>query len=588
MQLTGAAARSMRVDVLEVTVAQIASETKDIQSRSHGAEPVLIVGMHRSGTSMIAKLLQEAGLYLGPEDALMPPAEENPEGFFEHLDFVRLNDEVLNVAGAGWDCPPPSDVNWDADAFAPLRDRAGALAATLAEHAPWGFKDPRTSLTIPFWRSALGPVRTVSVVRNPLEVVTSLHRRNGFSIALSLTLWRLYAERILEDTAPENRLTTHYDAYFLEPGREIARILAFSGIESPPDPEALRETMVAQLRHHRRTIRDLEAHGFPAEIIALYQRLCREADWWEGGDEAEPDAPSFFLSATPADTISRGAGGVDLVRVENEALRRNNADFTAALSDRETRIAELETALSVQEIARGELDGRILERDSRIHERNAIIARRDLAISALQQQLAHNATEVAQLREQTAELTDRLAESERAREILEIQERDLRSKLTLLHDVQYQRDAEIMGTLGAALSRHAPGAPASIYYRKLVAQVRQQVAAHLPENARVLVATYGDPAMLQLGNRATEHFPRSAPGVSADYTDVGDEEAIAQLGALAKAGAEFLVVPGPATPWLTNHPTLQRHLDERHAVVASERGVVTIYALNRQQGQIPA
>jgi hypothetical protein len=104
----------------------------------------------------------------------------------------------------------------------------------------------------------------------------------------------------------------------------------------------------------------------------------------------------------------------------------------------------------------------------------------------------------------------------------------------------------------------------------------------------VLVTTYGDPAMLQLGNRITEHFPRSAPGLSADYTDVGDEEAIAQLGALADAGAEFLVVPGPAMPWLINHPALQRYLDERHAVVASERGVVTIYALNRQQGQIPA
>src|SRR5215210_8491404 len=60
--------------------------------------PVAIVGMHRSGTSMVAKLLQRTGLNLGDEADLMPPAAENPEGFYEYLEFVRLNDEVLNVA----------------------------------------------------------------------------------------------------------------------------------------------------------------------------------------------------------------------------------------------------------------------------------------------------------------------------------------------------------------------------------------------------------------------------------------------------------------------------------------------------------
>ena len=146
---------------------------------------------------MVAKLLQQAGLNLGDEADLMPPAEENPEGFYEHLEFVRLNDEVLNVAGAGWDCPPAAGFDWDDEALDPFRARARRLAAPLQERLPWGWKDPRTSLTLPFWRSAFGPLRTIAVVRNPLEVVTSLHRRNAFSTALGLTLWQIYAERIL-------------------------------------------------------------------------------------------------------------------------------------------------------------------------------------------------------------------------------------------------------------------------------------------------------------------------------------------------------------------------------------------------------
>ena len=111
----------------------------------------------------------------------------------------------------------------------------GSLAAPLRERLPWGWKDPRTSLTLPFWRSAFGPLRTVVVVRNPLEVVTSLYRRNGFSTALALTLWQIYAERALEDTSPDGRLVTHYDSYFFDPDREITRVLDFLGLNRDQD-----------------------------------------------------------------------------------------------------------------------------------------------------------------------------------------------------------------------------------------------------------------------------------------------------------------------------------------------------------------
>ena len=161
---------------------------------------------------MVAKLLHQAGLDLGPDEALMPPAEENPEGFFEHLDFVRLNDEILNAAGAGWDCPPEADFDWKHHDLQWLRERASALSSTFGDRSPWGWKDPRTTLTLPFWKTVLGPLATIAVIRNPLEVVTSLHRRNGFSVALSLTLWRIYAERLLQYTTLSERLVTHYDA----------------------------------------------------------------------------------------------------------------------------------------------------------------------------------------------------------------------------------------------------------------------------------------------------------------------------------------------------------------------------------------
>jgi hypothetical protein len=453
----------------------------------------------------------------------------------------------------------------------------------------WGWKDPRTSLTLPFWRSALGPLRVVVVVRNPLEVVTSLHRRNGFSIALGLTLWQIYAERILAGASPDARLTTHYDAYFLDPAREIDRVLAWLGLENFADNLALQDAAVPSLRHHRKTLADLDHAGFPELTIETYRQLLREADWWEGDPAPAPDDARLFVQPrSSGKTVARGIGGVDLIRVEHETLRRNNEDFSAALADREARIAELESALQSHEGHRAELEGRLSERDSRLVERDALLARREHAIAALQQQLAHNASELPRLRERVAELTDRLAETERSLEVAAIHEADMRAMLNGLQAIQNGRDAELMATLGAVLSRHAPGAPASIYHRRLLGQVRQFVEAHVPAGAPTLVATYGDAAMLQLGDRPTEAFPRSPLGAVADYTSIDGADAVAQLESLRGDGAKFLVVPSPALPWLASHPELERHLEQRTTPVARERGIGTIYDLGQGSGAIPA
>ena len=160
-------------------------------------------------------------------------------------------------------------------------------------------------------------------------------------------------------------------------------------------------------------------------------------------------------------------------------------------------------------------------------------------------------------RDEISSLTERLAERDRDLQIAEIRERDLRSMLTDLQAVQLHRDSEIMATLGAVLSRHAPNAPASIYHRKLVGQVRQFVETHVPSGARMLVTTYGDEAMLILGDRATESFPRSARGVSADYTDVRGNEAIAQLETSARRRSRVLAGAEPSVA-VAGHPSRAR------------------------------
>ena len=94
---------------------------------------------------MLTRLLHACGLYLGPESALMPPQADNPDGFWEHLGFVALNDELLNELGGAWDLPPKADENFTDPHLDPLRMKARLLIEGFDSASVWGWKDPRNS-----------------------------------------------------------------------------------------------------------------------------------------------------------------------------------------------------------------------------------------------------------------------------------------------------------------------------------------------------------------------------------------------------------------------------------------------------------
>ena len=201
--------------------------------------PIAIAGMHRSGTSMVAQFLHRCGVFLGPDTILMEAAEQNPEGFWEHVQVVEINDELLSLLGGGWDYPPHPPVEWESPRFDHLRSRATRVFAEFREHERWGWKDPRTSLTLPFWRGVVDDLQVVAVVRNPLEVALSLRHRNGFSLALGLALWQATYRQLLADTTPGERILTHYDAFFGRPVAEFERLLR--SLDLPAEPALIAE-----------------------------------------------------------------------------------------------------------------------------------------------------------------------------------------------------------------------------------------------------------------------------------------------------------------------------------------------------------
>jgi GT2 family glycosyltransferase/glycosyltransferase involved in cell wall biosynthesis len=247
-----------------------------VKSTGETQTAICIAGAHRSGTSMVTRLLHCCGLELGPQSELMPPQADNPEGFWEHLGFVALNDQLLSELGGAWDLPPPPNEDFTSARLDPLRLKARLLIEKFDPAIVWGWKDPRNSLILPFWQQLLPRLKTVVVVRNPLEVAHSMRERNGTSYSFGLRLWEIYNRRLIEAAVGKDRLITHYDLFFQDPELELRRITDFIGL---PDAKTgiAAGLVAAPKRHTHFTIEQLIDARVSEEVIELYRTLIAEA-----------------------------------------------------------------------------------------------------------------------------------------------------------------------------------------------------------------------------------------------------------------------------------------------------------------------
>lgn len=147
---------------------------------------ILILGMHRSGTSALTRVLNLCGVDLG--EHLMPPAQGNNEsGFWEHLGAVDLHERALVELGRSWSDPRNLPADWQASpAAVAAGQRIAELVRTEFAQSPlWAVKDPRMCRFVPLWAKVLADagidLKIVFVLRHPDEVVASLERRDGIS-----------------------------------------------------------------------------------------------------------------------------------------------------------------------------------------------------------------------------------------------------------------------------------------------------------------------------------------------------------------------------------------------------------------------
>ena len=250
--------------------------------------PIIILGMHRSGTSLVSRALEAAGLFVGDAN------EHNHEAVF----FLTLNQWMFEQLGASWD--NPYNMRFIND------DLAGYLLSVIGNilnspsaasftgsnpgyqqllsadnQVPWGWKDPRNTFTANIWAAAFADAKLVHVCRNPVDVAASLRKREQetlarhqaqlaqmtpeqldgtmrfqqsarlFHLEEGLKLWEEYTAQalLLERQFGANAIRIRYEDFLDNPLAELARMAGFAGLDA--ETETL-QAAVEQVNPERR------------------------------------------------------------------------------------------------------------------------------------------------------------------------------------------------------------------------------------------------------------------------------------------------------------------------------------------------
>lgn len=257
---------------------------------SRGAErtALLVLGMHRSGTSALAGALSLAGVELGQR--LVAPKEDNPKGFFEHDQVWRTHQDLLVALGASWHDVRPLPPGWEQSAAAQeARERLRReLTTDFSGARLWGVKDPRLSRCFALWPELVetlgAEARVILALRDPFEVAASLQKRDKLRPAHALALWLRYTLDAERETRGVRRAVQFYPDLLADWRRELQRLGAALGL---PLREAAQEAQIDAfldrgLRHHAQANVELGA-------AQPYTQWCEAAFAAMRALEAQPE-----------------------------------------------------------------------------------------------------------------------------------------------------------------------------------------------------------------------------------------------------------------------------------------------------------
>jgi GT2 family glycosyltransferase len=360
---------------------------------------IIVLGMHRSGTSAIASGLQALGFNLGTN--LLPPMTGvNEKGFFEDRDIVALNEEILLSNNALW-----HDLRFsttlDSRTVNLFKIKAVELVRRKIDEGVDVIKDPRFLILLPFWISVFEYLKIkptfVVVVRNPISVAHSLISRDNFDLEKCYLLWLIYFIPALRSLVTEDCFFVSFERFSKHLKFELARIAKKLDVKFDEKSQKINKFIEkefdSKLIHSKFSIQDLDLEkSIPKLIPEIYKyfemlsidQLDHKNSVWQNQAESAlsifDNMLPFFSYATKCETA------------KNQLIDRVG-DYHNLVLSRDATIEAIQAEVLSRDATIEAIQAEVLSRDATIEAIQAEVLSRDATIEAIQAELENKCGE---------------------------------------------------------------------------------------------------------------------------------------------------------------------------------------------------
>ena len=352
----------------------------------------VVLGMHRSGTSLCSHILSAMGIDMADDIDAVP---SNAKGHWERLEIMEYHERILRLFNRDFFSPLhdfPLPAAWWADprVYQIRREIVAFLASRMGD-GYFGFKEPRTVRLMPLWHQIFSDLKLVPKVvlclRNPAQVSRSLKERDDLDPALGEYRWLIYMIDFFRYCGQFEICTVEYDDWFENPCTNFEKLRKFLDVEwrqSPADLDLVLSSIIdPALRHDNQ--HDIEPRGpFVRSLYWLARDFGREGTV---RDEVNEFVAQFMHFQTSQRPLHQVADSLAVTAARHAELEQHATGLRAEIERRAAAEAELRADIEQRTAAEAELRADIEQRTATEREMRADIERRKMTEATLRAQL---------------------------------------------------------------------------------------------------------------------------------------------------------------------------------------------------------
>ncbi|MBE9186785.1 sulfotransferase [Microcoleus sp. LEGE 07076] len=367
----------------------------------------IITGMHRSGTSLTASILQSAGIHIGRN--LLGADHVNIKGHWENIDFYEFHMNILDSQGlssAGWTLQDNLEIKEE------FIDRAKQIIENNALSSVWGWKEPRTTLFLDFWAKLLPKARFLLIYRSPWEVADSLYRRKDELFQsqpeLAIKYWQHYNQKILNFYNQEQnrcllanvKTIIQYQAAYIDTINHKFNVDLSHPAPTAYDPSMLKTEVSSNSQQP--TVID---YYFP-ETIELYQEL-------EGRAWHPEQTPDFSWQELLKPSLYRTWAFQDWANLRR--LEQDNKSLKTQLHAQEPELQESQSRQTELEQTKAQLKTaeNLLEQSQfQLHETESVLEKSQTQLQQTESVLQQSHAQLNHTRKELEQTTTQLGQAQ--------------------------------------------------------------------------------------------------------------------------------------------------------------------------------